>query len=128
PLPGVRTLVLTDERLAPRVRGRPRNLYSLTAAGRELFPRRYDAILNAILAHITQDRGCEYAEDLLHGVANDTLKELKLKATGGRVPKNRLLAALNDLGFEATAQRKDSGRIITSRNCPIVRVAGAHRE
>ena len=124
----LKALGLVEERFVRRGPGRPRKLYLLTDAGRELFPRRYDTILNAILAHIARDRGKDYAEHLLRNVANDTVKEMQLDGGGRRVRLNRLIAALNDLGFEATAQRKDSARTITSRNCPILQVARAHRE
>jgi len=38
------------------------------------------------------------------------------------------MATLNNLGFEANVQKRDSIRTITSRNCPVLRVARAHRE
>ena len=124
----LKELGLLEERFVRRGPGRPKKLYGLTDAGRELFPRRYDSILNAVLAHLTRDRGSEYAEELLRNVANDTVSDMKLGGTKAGVRLKRLTGTLNDLGFEATAQRKDSSRTITSHNCPILRVAKAHRE
>src|SRR5207249_3740014 len=99
-----------------------------TDAGKELFPRRYDVILNAVLGRITRDRGGDYAEQLLRNVADDTVKDIGLSGTNGRVRLNRLVAALNDLGFDAIVQRRDSNRTITSRKCTILRVVRAQRE
>jgi DeoR family transcriptional regulator, suf operon transcriptional repressor len=124
----LKELGLVAERFVREGPGRPRKLYGLTETGRELFPRRYDAILNAVLAHIARDRGSEYAEYLLRNVASDAVKDMKLSGTRGRARLNRLIASLNELGFEATAQTRESARTITSRNCPILRVAQAHRE
>ena len=124
----LKELGLVEERFVRRGPGRPRKFYVLTDAGKELFPRRYDAILNAVLARITRDRGGEYAEHVLRNVADDIVKDMELDGTRGQARLNRLMATLNNLGFEATVQRKDPIRTITSRNCPILRVARAHRE
>jgi DeoR family transcriptional regulator, suf operon transcriptional repressor len=120
----LKELGLVEERFVRHGPGRPRKLYLLTDAGKELFPRRYDAILNAVLARITRDRGGDYTEQLLRNVADDTVKDVRL----GRGRMNRLIGTLNDLGFDASLQTRDSTRTITSRNCPILRVALAHRE
>ena len=124
----LRELGLVEERFVRRGPGRPRKLYVLTDAGKELFPRRYDAILNAVLGRITRDRGDEYAEHVLRNVADDMVKDMNLDGTRGRARLNRLMAALNNLGFEATVHGRDSTPTITSRNCPVLRVARAHRE
>ena len=124
----LKELGLVEEQFVRQGPGRPKKLYLLTDAGKELFPRRYDAILNAVLARITRDRGGDYAEQLLSNVADDTVKDIGLSGTNGRARLNRLIAGLNDLGFDASVQRRDSNRTITSRNCPILRVARAQRE
>jgi len=124
----LKELGLVEDRFVRRGPGRPRKFYVLTEAGKELFPRRYDAILSAVLARIARDRGEEYAEHVLRNIADDIFKDMKLDGMTGRAGLNRLMAALNNLGFEATVQRRDSTPTITSRNCPVLRVARAHRE
>ena len=124
----LRELGIVEARFVRRGPGRPRKFYALTDSGRELFPRRYDTILNTLLARLTRDRGSEYAERLLRNIAADSVKEMKLGGTIGRARLSRFVAALNDLGFEATVRSKDPTRTMTSRNCPILSVARAHRE
>jgi len=111
----LKELGLVEEQFVRQGPGRPKKLYLLTDAGKELFPRRYDAILNAVLARITRDRGGDYAEQLLSNVADDTVKDIGLSGTNGRARLNRLIAALNDLGFDASVQRRNRVSRISRR-------------
>src|SRR5919198_1933223 len=56
------------ERAGP---GRPKKLFVLTDEGRELFPRRYDAVLNALVSALVRDGGEGDAERRLFGVAGE---------------------------------------------------------
>ena len=107
-------------------RGRPRKYYAFTEEGMELFPRRYDAVLNGVLRSLVEERGEEYARHLLAQVAKG------FAGTPGRGRGGRLTARaedlLNGLGFAVTAERSGEKQTITSRNCPILKTAKAHRE
>ncbi len=119
---------IVDERFERAGPGRPKKFYALTEEGRELFPRRYDAILNALLADLVHDRGEAQAERTLHRVAGDFAEAANREPGSDRVHLRRLVASLEDLGFEPTLSVDGKECTITSRNCPILRTAKAHRE
>lgn len=110
---------LVESRFERAARGRPKKVYVLTDTGRELFPRRYDDVLNALIAQVVTERGPTVAESLMNSVA------IRLSPTNGT---RAIVRALNELGFEASTHRQAGSLTITSRNCPILKVAQAHRE
>ena len=107
-------------------RGRPKKYYAITDAGAELFPRHYDVVLNEVLARLEADGGAESARRVITGVAENFARPVSSRP--GRPRLARALRLLNDLGFEATAERRGRKLVITSRNCPILRTARRHRE
>src|SRR5207244_10900302 len=52
---------LVREEFVRGARGRPKKHYRITDEGLELFPRRYDAILNGLLTVIVEVRGGNFA-------------------------------------------------------------------
>src|SRR5687768_4976364 len=50
---------LVEQRSVRRGPRKPSHGYSLTAAGQALFPRRYDAVLNAVLHDVREGRGAD---------------------------------------------------------------------
>lgn len=117
----VAAIGLVDHRFERGGAGRPKKRYFLSEAGREAFPRMYDRVLNALLDRLAADEGEERVRELLAGVAGDV-------AGPGTQSLPRLLRTLNAAGFSATATREKGRSVITSRNCPILKTAGAHRE
>ncbi len=108
-------------------RGRPSKRYALTEDGRELFPRRYDVVLNALISALEADRGGGYVESVLGRTARNSLP----RSLGDVSPRRRLrplLGTLNELGFEASLRREGDEVVVTSRNCPLLRTATEHRE
>ena len=96
-------------------RGRPKKYYAITDAGAELFPRHYDVVLNEVLARLEADGGEESARRVITGVAENFARPVSSRP--GRPRLARALRLLNDLGFEATAERRSRKLVITSRNC-----------
>lgn len=119
---------IVDERFERAGPGRPKKFYALTDEGRELFPRRYDAVLNALLADLVRDRGEAQAERALHRVADDFARGANPEPGSDRPRLRRLVAALEEMGFEPSLSVDGKECTITSRNCPILRTAKAHRE
>ena len=107
-------------------RGRPKKHYRITDEGLELFPRRYDAILNGLLTTIVEARGEAFARDLLSQQVDRMA--LPLAGAKGARRTSHALNLLNDLKFEVSANRSAGELTLTSRNCPILRVAQVHRE
>ncbi len=108
--------------------GRPKKIYSITPAGRELFPRRYDVALNAVLAELVREEGSERAETLLRRRGEEIGRSLCPAGTPERDRLARMMEGLNGLGFETSLDRTDGECVVTSRNCPLLKAAQAHRE
>ncbi len=108
--------------------GRPKKVYSITPAGRELFPRRYDVVLNAVLGELVKEEGPERAEALVRRQGEEAGRALAPADAPEPARLRRMLEGLNDLGFEASLDRRDGVCVVTSRNCPILKAAQAHRE
>lgn len=118
-------LGIVREQFVREGRGRPKKYYSLTEEGLEVFPRRYDAVLEGLLTTIVERRGEESAREILAQLA-DRIAQPIARAKAGRAA--RTLDLLNDLAFDVSAERSDGRLTLTSRNCPILRVARAHGE
>lgn len=117
-----------EERFARVGRGRPKKFYEITDSGREVFPRHYDAVLNSVLANLAKDRGEEYAESILRKVAREFARPVRSARASGRARIEQLLNLLTALGFEPDANERKGVVTITSRNCPLLKTAKAHRE
>lgn len=124
----LRDLGIVEERFARADRGRPKKLYGLTESGRELLPRRYDVLLNAVLRRLEAERGPADAEAVMNRVASDFADAIGRLSNRSRSEMNRFVAGLRALGFEPSLQERDGSYVIMSGNCPILRVAEAHRE
>lgn len=113
------------ERAGP---GRPKKFFRLTDEGRELLPRRYDAVLNALVAELIDEGGEPALRRALARIAR-TLGAPMLPEPGSRRADLRNLStALQELGFEPTVSEHGGQCTITSHNCPILRTAKAHGE
>lgn len=124
-LESMRILAARFERTGP---GRPKKFYGLTDAGRELFPRRYDSVLGALLADLVRERGEASAERVLGRVAGDFARDMDGEPSPGRPHLKRLEAGLREMGFEPELAVERKACTITSRNCPVLRTAQDHRE
>ncbi|MGH9879690.1 MAG: helix-turn-helix transcriptional regulator, partial [Nitrososphaerales archaeon] len=89
--------------------GRPRKVYELTDYGRELFPRKYDLLLNLLLKKISEEvGGQEEAKKLVESVADGIAADIRNRieksyATGNLEDALKVLNSVsNDLGFVST--------------------------
>lgn len=119
-------LNVASEQFAQAGLGRPKKFYALTEEGRELFPRQYETILNAILKKLLDAKGKDLAESMVKEVASDLVQELDLGGDASRKHMELLVAALNRFGFDASLRETKASYEILSRNCPLHKTAMAH--
>jgi DeoR family suf operon transcriptional repressor len=119
-----------DERESVRAgRGRPRRLYSLTAAGRELFPRHYDEFTNSLLREILVSEGPAKVEALL-GRMGQRLAEQYMVQIASQAPAERakeLTELLNAKGILAEVQFVPDAILVREFTCPYYELARQHR-
>jgi predicted ArsR family transcriptional regulator len=101
--------------------GRPRKRYGLTAEGQELFPRRYEMLLDAVMEELLSREGEGYASALLAEAARRMAQQVASTIPAGASRKERARAladALNRLGFRSTVETlPDGGLKIVRTNC-----------
>lgn len=114
--------------------GAPVFTYRLSAAGEELFPRRYGEALSAMLAAAVERDGREAAVGMLESYFG--LLAGRIKAELQRVPPAERLGVLARLlseeGYMAEVRLQEgtegSEAVLTEHNCPIPAVAGRFPE
>ena len=105
--------------------GRPRHVYSLTAAGDALFPRAYAELTNELLEYV-EDEDPVLLERIFTRRAERRLQRAR-ERTVGLSFSERVQAVANILdedGYLADFSRRDDGAfIITEHNCAVLGVA-----
>jgi predicted ArsR family transcriptional regulator len=101
--------------------GRPRKRYALTPAGQELFPKKYDVLLDSIIEQILLREGEGYLSALFaeaaRRLAQRIVEEIPKKATPAQRAK-ALVDALNEFGFRASVEETPGGGLkIVRNNC-----------
>lgn len=118
--------------------GRPRKVYELTEAGRELFPRKYDLILSLVLKEIESIEGQEYVKKIIESIADDIAQDIheKIKKDSSSLEESiRIINSVsNELGFMSSSYKEDeednnnSTYSIISRNCIVRKIAIKHQD
>jgi predicted ArsR family transcriptional regulator len=104
--------------------GRPRKRYSLTSSGLDLFPRRYELLLDSLIEELVEKEGEAYVSVLFAEAARRLAKEVALQLPSNAPAEQRakLLAnSLNDLGFRCTVEQSASGELTIVRNNCVFR-------
>jgi predicted ArsR family transcriptional regulator len=104
--------------------GRPRKRYSLTSSGLDLFPRRYELLLDSLIEELVDKEGEAYVSVLFAEAARRLAKEvaMQLPANAPAEQRAKLLAnSLNDLGFRCTVEQSPSGELTIVRNNCVFR-------
>jgi DeoR family suf operon transcriptional repressor len=105
--------------------GAPVFLYHLTAAGEDLFARRYEEALTALLDHIVDREGREAALTLLEAHVAGMARQLR-EALAGAAPEDRLAVVArirSEQGYMARAEAGEGVGVLTEHNCAIRSVA-----
>ncbi len=110
--------------------GRPRKRYLLTSQGQDLFPKKYDVILDAVVDELLAREGEGFVSALFaesaRRMANSIAKEIPKGGTTEEKAR-RLVSALNDLGFRCTVEKTTDGHLrVVRTNCIFRHSALAH--
>lgn len=108
--------------------GRPQMWYALTAAGRELFPRNYATIANALLGQLHARLGDAEAGTLLEqlGAAVAATQPLLEPGDGADGLARALAERLDGLGYEAAPARHGDEWQVEAFNCVFHALARQH--
>ncbi|MGI0055553.1 MAG: helix-turn-helix transcriptional regulator [Thermoplasmata archaeon] len=110
--------------------GRPRKRYTLTGEGQELFPKKYDLLLDALIDEIVARQGEAAVRELLAEAARKVARSIASGIPpGGSVEERtaRLVRELNEFGFGCSMERTpDGGTRIMRTNCVFRRSAISH--
>ena len=105
--------------------GAPAFAYRLTAAGEELFPRRYEATLSDLLDHVVEREGRAGAVAALEARYAALTRRLQEELAGAS-PTERMAAlarVLTDDGYMAEADASVGGGTLIEHNCAVQAVA-----
>ncbi len=110
--------------------GRPRKRYVLTGQGQDLFPKKYDLILDTVVEELLAREGEGYVSALFAEAARRMARAAAKEIPKGGTPVERtrnLVTALNRLGFRCTAQEMPDGTLrIVRTNCVFRHSALSH--
>jgi predicted ArsR family transcriptional regulator len=110
--------------------GRPRKRYTLTPLGMDLFPKKYDLMLDAVVEELLDREGEGYVGALFAEAAERMARAVAKELPVGRTSEERarrLVGMLNRLGFRSTAERTPDGRYrIVRTNCIFRQSALTH--
>ena len=110
--------------------GRPRKRYRLTPAGQELFPKKYELLIDSLIEQIIAREGEGYVSALFaeaaHRMAQRIIERIPERASASARAK-ALATALNELGFRATVEETaEGGWRIVRNNCVFRHSAITH--
>ncbi len=109
--------------------GRPRAVYVLLPAGRELFPRNYAVIAGGMLDHLYASAGAGAVQSMLVEIGTK-LGKAAAQLVGDRDDPQAVAVALAEqldaLGYEAQALRRSERGEVEAWNCVFHALAKAH--
>jgi len=110
--------------------GRPRKRYVLTGSAQDLFPKKYDLILDTVVDALLAREGEGYVSALFADAAERMAREVVKEVSKSGTPQERaenVVRSLNRLGFRCTTDRAPDGTIrITRSNCVFRHSAMTH--
>jgi predicted ArsR family transcriptional regulator len=110
--------------------GRPRQLFSLTEAGLDLFPSRYVRLTNRLLDEIKESIPASQVEQLFTGVASGMAADVARRLEGLPLEQRleRMVELLAEEGFDAHIERHEGRILIRELSCPYFRIGRKHPE
>lgn len=113
--------------------GRPRKRYLLTPLGHELFPRKYELLLDSVLDELLAEHGKAFVAQLFAESAKRMAHQIASSLPpGSHDPKARaeaLAEALNELGFRSSVVAQPDGSLkIVRSNCIFRHAALGHAD
>jgi predicted ArsR family transcriptional regulator len=123
---------LVERRPVRRGPRKPSHAYSLTAAGQALFPKQYDAVLNAVLQDVREGSGTREVAALFRRLGRRMAAEHIRRFAGltGEARVAEALSLLGEMGGAASVVAGSSGDhlAIVSSSCPLGAVVRNHPE
>lgn len=113
--------------------GRPRKRYLLTPEGHELFPRKYELLLDAVMEEMIESRGATFVAqvfaDAARRMAQQIVRTLPSETSTPEERAEYLALALNQLGFRCTVESQADGTLrIVRTNCIFRHSALGHAD
>ena len=113
--------------------GRPRKRYLLTPEGHELFPRKYELLLDSVMEELIDSQGAGFVArvfaDAARRMAQQIIRTLPPEGTKPEERAETLADALNQLGFHCTVEAKEDGSLkIVRSNCIFRHSALGHAD
>jgi DeoR family transcriptional regulator, suf operon transcriptional repressor len=110
-------------------RGRPKHVYSLTAAGRMVFPHHYDEFTNGLLREILISDGSQKVEELLGRMGRRLAAQYEGELAGLATIERtaRLVELLNAKGILVEMRLQPDGIEFHEYTCPYYELARQHR-
>ncbi|MGH2352258.1 MAG: helix-turn-helix transcriptional regulator, partial [Chloroflexota bacterium] len=123
---------LVEQRPVRRGPRKPSHGYSLSRLGEALFPKRYDALLNAVLQDVRRGQEPREVEALFRRLGQRLAAE-QAPHFAGLGPDERVAEALRFLGelggaAEVEAERETGQHAIIGQSCPFGAVVARHPE
>ncbi len=111
-------------------KGRPKKMYTITPAGRNLFPRKYELFLTYLLREIEDRFDKETLQNILKDVAADLAKRLgeDLPEKNQEDRLRELVDSFEDWGLCPTLSVENEEYHITYRNCAFFEIVGEFAE
>jgi|HubBroStandDraft_1064217.scaffolds.fasta_scaffold118506_2 predicted ArsR family transcriptional regulator len=110
--------------------GRPRKRYLLTGQGQDMFPKKYDLILDAIVDELLAREGEGFVSALFAESARRMARAIAKEIPKGGTTDERaryLVGALNDLGFRCSVEKTADGHLrVVRTNCIFRHSALSH--
>jgi len=110
--------------------GRPRKRYTLTGSAQELFPKKYDLILDTVVDELLAREGEGYVSALFADAAERMARAVAKEVPRTGTPVERaenVVRSLNRLGFRCSADHAPDGTIRINRtNCVFRHSAISH--
>ncbi len=101
--------------------GRPRKRYLLTSQGQDLFPKKYDLILDAVVDELLAREGEGFVSALFAESARRMARVVAKEIPRGGTTDERarhLVTALNNLGFRCSIEKTADGHLrVVRTNC-----------
>jgi DeoR family suf operon transcriptional repressor len=110
--------------------GRPLHVYSLTEEAHELFPTRYFRLTNRLLDEIKESLTDDALQLLLSSVADSMANGYANQLEGLPLEQRlrRLVELLDEEGFSAELERRESEFMIREMSCPYLQIGMQHPE
>lgn len=106
--------------------GRPEQLYVLTAAGGEQFPRQYSWFSELLLQMLQAESGDTSLDEKLAGMGRTVAAALAQRVAGAAGSAERIASiagVMRELGYDATARTEDGRPVIEAYNCVFHKLA-----